>query len=270
METTTRQPQMGLTFEQVWAALMELSVRVDKTTENVDNLSVRVDKTTADVDKMAAKVDRTTENVDKLSARVDQTSAAVEKTTADVDKLSARVDQTTAAVDKMAARVDKMAARVDQMAAKVDKVSENVGGLNRSMGELIETLIAAKLWKKFDAYAYNLKRAYKRVPIYDENSNLLTDIDILLSNGEYVMAVEVKRELDREKDIDHHLRRMELIKEYPPAECKGKKLLGAIAGGTVEADAAEYAHSVGFFVLELTGESVQLAKAPVDFIVKQW
>ncbi|GMO44417.1 MAG: hypothetical protein Ta2B_25260 [Termitinemataceae bacterium] len=200
MEATTRQPQMGLTFEQVWAALMELSARVDRTTENVD----------------------------------------------------------------------KMAARVDKMAAKVDKVSENIGGLNRSMGEFIETLIAAKLWKKFDAYAYNLKRAYKRVPLYDENSNLLTDIDILLSNGEYVMAVEVKRELDREKDIDHHLKRMELIKKYPPAECKGKKLLGAIAGGTVESYAAEYAHSVGFFVLELTGESVQLAKAPVGFIAKKW
>ncbi|GHV83844.1 hypothetical protein AGMMS50212_11840 [Spirochaetia bacterium] len=61
----------------------------------------------------------------------------------------------------------------------------NVGGINRSLGELIETLIAARLWEKFDAYPYNLKRAYQRVPIYDENNRIRSDIDILLANGTY-------------------------------------------------------------------------------------
>ncbi|GMO47917.1 MAG: hypothetical protein Ta2G_03500 [Termitinemataceae bacterium] len=228
MEIPTKQPQMGLTFEQVWAALMELSVKIDK-----------------------------------MGERVDQTTATVAKTSIDIDKMGERVDQTTA-------NIDKMGARVDQTTANVDKISGNVGGLNRSMGELIETLIAARLWEKFDAYPYNLKRAYQRVPLYDENSNILTDIDILLSNGEYAMGVEVKREFDKKKEVDHHLKRMELIQKYPPAECKGKKLLGAIAGGTVDPDVAAYAHSVGFFVLELTGESVRLAKTPDGFVAGQW
>ena len=70
--------------------------------------------------------------------------------------------------------------RVDRMAEKVDRVSANVGGLNRSFGELIETLIAARLWEKFPEY--NLKRAYQRLPIYDEKSIARTDIDILLLN----------------------------------------------------------------------------------------
>ncbi|GHT51771.1 hypothetical protein FACS1894102_7660 [Spirochaetia bacterium] len=246
---TTRQPQMGLTFEQVWAALMELSEKVDKTT---------------------AAVAQTTAGLDTLEAKVAQTTANVDKTTAGLDTLEAKVAQTTANVDKTTAGLDTLEAKVAQTIANVDKVSKNVGGLNRSMGELIETIIAAKLWEKFDAYAYNLKRSYQRVPLYDENSNVLTDIDILLSNGEYVMAVEVKRELDKKDDIDHHLKRMELIKKYPPAECKGKKMLGAMAGATVDPDMAAYAHSVGFFVLELTGESVHLTKTPPDFVAGQW
>ncbi|GHU07717.1 hypothetical protein FACS1894151_02450 [Spirochaetia bacterium] len=159
---------------------------------------------------------------------------------------------------------------IDRMSERVDRITQNVGGLNRSMGELIETLIAAKLWEKFDAYNYNLKRAYQRVPLYNENNEVVTDIDILLSNGEYVMAVEVKRELDKEKDVDHHLKRMELILKYPPAECKGKKILGAMAGGVVDADVQRYAHSVGFFVLCLTGESVQLAPRPKEFVPRRW
>jgi hypothetical protein len=84
------------------------------------------------------------------------------------------------------------------------------------------------------------------------------------------MAVEVKRELDRKDDVDHHLKRMALILTYPPAECNGKKLIGAMAGGAVDPDIQEYAHQAGFFVLELTGESVHLAELPAGFTPRQW
>jgi hypothetical protein len=66
------------------------------------------------------------------------------------------------------------------------------------------------------------------------------------------------------------LQRMERILKWPPAACKGKKLLGAIAGGTVSPDVREYAHSAGFFVLELAGESVTLADRPADFRPREW
>jgi hypothetical protein len=168
-------------------------------------------------------------------------------------------------------QIRKTEETVRKMAEKVDRDTANIGGLNRSVGELIETLIAARLWEKFDAYPFDLKQAYQRMPIYEgSTSHILTDIDILLANGEYVMAVEVKRELDSKKDVDHHLKRMELILKYPPAQCKGKKLLGAMAGGTVNPDVQTYAHSVGFFVLELTGDSVRLAKPPMGFTPHQW
>jgi predicted AAA+ superfamily ATPase len=154
------------------------------------------------------------------------------------------------------------------MAKKVEEVSLNVGGLNRSMGELIETLIAARLWEKFPAY--RLARAYQRVPIYDHNNVTKTNIDILLSDTDTTMAVEVKRELDKKEDVDRHKRRMGLVRQYPPAETVGKKLLGAMAGGVVDPDVRDYAYESGFFVLELTGESVRLLEPPKDFHPQEW
>jgi hypothetical protein len=151
----------------------------------------------------------------------------------------------------------------------VRRVTRNVGGLNRSLGELIETLIASRLWEKFSAYPYNLQRAYQRVNIYDEKNLALTDVDILLADSEWVMAVEVKREV-KEDDIIHHIKRMELVRKYPPAEVKGKKLLGAIAAGVVPPDVRELVYKAGFFVLELTGDSVALAIQPEDFTPKTW
>jgi hypothetical protein len=166
--------------------------------------------------------------------------------------------------------IDKMTRGLEETKKLVDRVTANVGGLNRSMGELIETLIAARLWEKFDAYPYNLKRAHQRVPIYDETNRVRTDIDIMLTNGEYVMAVEVKASLHREDDVEYHLRRMELIRQYPPEQCKGKILLGAMAGGMVNPEIRDRAHQAGLFVLELTGESVHLVEPPAGFTPRQW
>jgi hypothetical protein len=83
------------------------------------------------------------------------------------------------------------------------------------------------------------------------------------------MAVEVKREADN-KDVDHHLWRMGLIRQYPPLEVMGKRMLGAIAGGVVPPDTAAYAHKAGFFVLTLSGESVALLDTPADFVAGEW
>jgi hypothetical protein len=105
---------------------------------------------------------------------------------------------------------------------KVDELSKNVGGLNRSMGDLIETLVASRLRERFADYPYNLKRAYQRVPLHDENNRIRVDIDILLFDAEWAMAVEVKRELNRKDEVDDHVRWMELVREYPPLEAAGK------------------------------------------------
>ena len=83
------------------------------------------------------------------------------------------------------------------------------------------------------------------------------------------MVVEVKREADL-RDVDHHIKRMGLILRYPPAEIKGKQILGALAGGVVPPDVREYAYGAGFFVLELKGESVRLVPPPEGFQPKQW
>jgi hypothetical protein len=84
------------------------------------------------------------------------------------------------------------------------------------------------------------------------------------------MAVEVKRWLEKTSHVDEHIKRMQLIRQYPPAEVKGKKLLGAIVGAVVTPEAREYAEQNGFFVLELMGEDVRLLEPPKNFQPKEW
>jgi hypothetical protein len=182
-------------------------------------------------------------------------------------KLGERIDSTNA---HTAANIDKLGERIDKMAERVDRVTANVGGLNVSMGELIETLFGPHIGEKFDAYQYNLKRTFKRVPIYDDTSRQRGEIDLLLSNTTVCIALEVKRWLEDNSEIDKHIQRMKLIRQYPPAEVKGKTLLGAVAGAVVTAEAREYAEQNGLFVLELTGDDVRLLEPPEHFQPREW
>ena len=153
---------------------------------------------------------------------------------------------------------------------EIEKVSKIVGKLGNSIGELVEILIAAKLWEKFSAYNYNFKRAYRRVQVFDDNTHRqLTEIDIMLSDTEWIMAVEVKNDL-KKGDVEDHIIRMDKIHRFPPAEARGKKLLGAVAGGIIAPEACDLAYQSGFFVLELRCESVGLIPPPEGFSPKVW
>jgi predicted nuclease with TOPRIM domain len=161
------------------------------------------------------------------------------------------------------------ARQMEKTDKRIDKLSKQMGGLHRSPGELIETLIAPHLWEKFGGYPYNLCRGYQRVMVYNEKNKQVTEIDILLSDTEWSMAVEVKREL-RKDDIDRNIVRMGRILRYPPAEIVGKKLLGAIAGGVVGPEIHDYVYKAGFFLLELKGDNVALVPPPAGFSPKIW
>jgi predicted XRE-type DNA-binding protein len=159
---------------------------------------------------------------------------------------------------------------LDKLRESQKQTSQQLGGLHNSMGDLIETLFTPHLCEKFDDYNYNLKQMRRRVPIYDDENRLRSDIDILLSNTSVCMAVEVKRWLEDKADVDEHIKRMQLIRQYPPIEVRGKKLFSAIVGAAVTPEACEYAEQNGFFVLELTGEDVRLLEPPEDFQPREW
>jgi hypothetical protein len=238
----------SITFEQVWATLQEVGRKHSETEEIVREVGRKQAKN----EELLAQLGKTIEQVGDDIRGVNRSSAER------LARLEKNIGQVNRSADERLAKLEKT----------VERVSNNVGGLNRSMGELIETLIAARLWEKFPKYG--LSRSYQRVPIYGEKNDVKTDIDILLVNTTLCMAVEVKHELDRMDDVSRHLKRMRLIRQYPPEQVNGKQLLGAMAGGVVDPEVKNYAYESGFFVLELTGESIRLVTPPEGFVPQEW
>jgi hypothetical protein len=165
-----------------------------------------------------------------------------------------------------ATKREKQSAIIDAQLAYMYK---ELGGLRSNIGMLMQTMLALQPWDNFDDYPYEFVRAYERVGIYDGNHKL-TDVDILLSNDECVMVIEVKNTLNRMFDVNDHLERMEKLVKFPPAEVKGKTVLGAMACGVLDPELRDYAFSKGLFVLHLTGDTVALAETPLGFAPREW
>ncbi|MDR0550808.1 MAG: hypothetical protein LBG72_02185 [Spirochaetaceae bacterium] len=245
MGKTNIKPQKGVTFEDVWAALL-------KTDAQLAELGECTKRTDAQLAELGKCTKRTDAQLAELGEYMKRTEAESHKRTEEINAIIAEMKKNSEEAD-----------------ARIAKMDKRMGDIHNSIGDLTEALIAARLWEKFDGYPYNFKRAYLNTQIFDDDNEQIGEIDILLSNTKWVMPVEVKRKL-KVGDIEHHRKRMELIRKYPPAEAKGKKMLGAVAGGFVTKEARDAAFSAGFFVVELTGESAALCPPPAGFKPKEW
>jgi hypothetical protein len=264
-----------LNFEKVWAMFAETDRKMAESRAETERFlkesraetERRMAESRAETDRFLKESRAETERkIAEADRFLKESRAETERKMAETDRF---LKESRAETERKIAEADRSfkesRAETERIIAELGK---NVGGLNRSLGELIETLMAARLWEKFPEYGFI--RPYRRVPIFNEAGRPITEIDILLSNADKAMAVEVKRELDDADDVKRHLERMELIRTYPPAEVVNKCLFGAMAGGLVASDVARYAYEAGFYVLELTGETVGLIPPPDGFKPGTW
>jgi hypothetical protein len=267
-----------LTFEKVWVAFMQTDAKMERLAREVDERYKETDKLLKEVAERQKEADewqkRLAREAEERRKEADERQKRLARETEEWRK---EADERHKEIDKLHKEIAEQQKKTDKQlrenARQCNKLSINVGESDRSIGELVETLVAARLWEKFKRYSFNLDRAYQRVLIRDDTGRVRTDIDILLSNGsDCVVAVGVKPELGDIEDVEYHIRRMELIRQYPPKEIElnNCRLMGAMAGGVVDPEVTAFAYECGFFVLELTGETVQLAPPPPAFTPKTW
>jgi hypothetical protein len=160
---------------------------------------------------------------------------------------------------------------IKELSKKTDRhirgLSKNIGGLNNSFGRWAEEMVSAKLWEKFKALGYTFTHGGPHE--FWEGERTAAQVDMLLENGDYLMAVEIKSVLTKE-DVDIHLKRIEKVRELLDKRGDRRKLAGAAAGMVVPAAAREYAQQKGLYVLVQSGKSVALAETPAGFTPREW
>jgi hypothetical protein len=160
----------------------------------------------------------------------------------------------------------------DEQMKKTDrqmkKTFKQMGFLTNRFGELAEHLVVPRIHTRFNELGYSFSEVAPGGVKIIEDDKTKTEIDILLQNDETVMAIEIKVK-PAIKDVEHHIKRLEILRDHRRKKNDHRKIQGAIAGaifGSVEKEAVIEA---GLYVIEQSGDTMKI-DIPDGFVPREW
>jgi len=164
---------------------------------------------------------------------------------------------------------EQAAERQKRLDWKMERLDEQMGHLHNSFGEMAEFMVAPGIVDLFNDMGYHIEQAathgYK---IYGADRKIKAEIDLLMGNGDYIIAVEVKTSLG-EKDIEKHLKRLEILREHSNKTGDRRKILGGMAVAVLDEGDKEAILDAGFYLLEPSGDMMKM-DIPEGFVPKEW
>jgi DNA topoisomerase VI subunit B len=191
------------------------------------------------------------ELTEKADRQMEENAQQQKETAQMIQELSAKAEQRTKETDRQMKETDRQ-----------------IGKLGLRLGDVVEHFMSPSLHEKFKKLDYRFTRSSRNVEIRDHNQRHLAEIDVLLENGEYALAVEVKTHLTS-RDVKDHVKRMDILRRVADERRDSRKYLGAVAGAVVSAEVSAYALKNGFFVIVPSGETVDI-KAPEGLLPRIW
>jgi hypothetical protein len=252
--TQPREPVMGLTFEQVWALFQETDKQFKETDRVLKEMSQETDR----------KIKERSQETDRVLKEMSQeTDRVLKERSQETDR---RFQETDRVLKEMSQETDRRSQETDR---KIKEVSQIIGKLGNKIGELIEQAMSSGIVDKFNAFGYVFTRANRRVTFKNGSNKTIAEVDILLENGEFALAVEVKTDLKVE-DVKEHIERMAVIRGYADARRDTRKFVGAVAGGIISEQTMHFALKSGFYVLEFSEDTVSIKTAPAPWQPRLW
>jgi hypothetical protein len=188
------------------------------------------------------------------------------------EKLSREHERITRETEKKSQETDQIKRETDRIKRETDRMmkeaSRIVGDLGNKLGIVVEHLVLTNIMEKFNALGYEFNKMGPNVLIDDKKKNIITQIDAMLENGEYALAIEVKTQLNV-SHVDEHLERMEKLRRYADDRNDKRKFLGAVAGAIVADNVRAYAQKKGFYVIKQSGDTVTIEN-PGGFKPREW
>jgi hypothetical protein len=201
---------------------------------------------------------------------------AIFRETAEIGKEIKRIHKETEQIVKETEQIVKETARSQKETAQSQKETDRqikaldrqMGGLHNSFGELAEYLVTPGIVEKFNALGYHFVETSSNCRISNEQGKILAEIDLLLENGDFIVAVEVKTR-PNEQDIPHHIRRLEILRQHKDKIHNSKLIRGAIAGAVFSAPVKKAAIEAGLYVIVQSGDTMKI-ESPEGFTPREW
>jgi hypothetical protein len=183
-----------------------------------------------------------------------------------MQEMAAETDRQMRETAAQMKETDRKMQETDRKFQETDRLlkdlSRKYGDLSGRMGEIVECLVAPGMLEKFNAIGFDVHSKAIDVERYEEvegKKRLLYEVDVLLEDGNKLIAVEVKSKVKVEH-INEHVGRMGKMREYARRQGDERELYGAIAGAVFEESVKSYALKKGFYVVEQSGDTMRIVE----------
>jgi transducin (beta)-like 1/penicillin-binding protein 2A len=267
----------GLTFEKVWAMYQETDRKFQETDRKFQETDRKFHKNWDRLNKEANErwkkeaaeraAERKKEAAERKKEAAERKKEAAERKKEAADRKREAAERKKEAaerykeIERMIKEVTEAQREVSEDWKRVERIVENtskqIGGIGNDLGALAEGMVGTTIAKRFNELDYHFDLVgTKGCKVTDKDGKIKTQVDVLMENGETVIAVEVKLK-PLEKHIEHHIKQLKILKENWISILKrDKKFLGGIAGAIWDKTVKDAVHNAGLFVIEQSGDTM--------------
>ncbi len=212
----------------------------------------------------------------ELTAAQKETERLIKKQAEEAVKSRQEIRQIRQETEEMRQETEEMRQKTEEMRQETERqfretdrqikeVNKQIGNLGGKWGRFVENMVAPACETLFLSRGIPVHQVSQRVKKRLDNKTL--EIDVLVTNENHVLVVEVKSSLgvDNVKELIYDITEFRAF--FP--EYNQKQLYGAVAGIEIEEGADKYAYRQGLFVLAQSGETVNILNDE-EFQPKAW
>ncbi len=139
-------------------------------------------------------------------------------------------------------------ASIRDQGKRIDMNTSSVGSLVHKLGGIVESIVIPGIVEKFNEKGFGFDSVSTNVEFFNEDKTAnVAEVDALLENGSFVIAVEAKTDM-RVGDVDDHIKRLDALRKI--SRFNGKKIYGAFATAVARKHPVNYALEQGIYVLQ--------------------
>ena len=170
--------------------------------------------------------------------------------------MSATHNPTTFTFEQLMESFRESREELKEMRERMKETDRRIAKLGDRLGELVQAMVEGGIKRMFKDVGYEFDVIN---PEYEFGNKEIGfgEVDLLLENGEFALLVEVKTNLTV-KDVKEHQERLKKFRLWTAPKGDKRRFIAAVGGGVVRKNVRDFALKQGIFVVQQSGESVEI------------
>ena len=236
---------MDLGLPQLQQMVLENTERINRNKYLIDLMRMEKtgqEKKLSDIDQRAKSFrEEFEESMRRSAERMDRLERFAETSRLEQEKRSRDLDARFAETDR----------QLKETSLEVKRLSRQLSG---TTGHIVEGLVSSSTEKLFEKAGLVLHNSGKNLKRSLPSENIAMEVDVLLSNEELAIPIEVKANCTKD-NVRRFLHQMSHFRRLFP-EYDGKEVVAAIAAINYENGVAELAHREKLLVIRVNSDDI--------------